>query len=359
MAKNTGRTFWLYDGRQFFNKNSALESAGDISRVSFHHHDEAFSKANWLVEPEKSWPDLLCERACQLRDSYDHLRLWYSGGVDSHTVLMTFIENKIPLDEICIMRTSPTADYEDPGNSEINFVALPFLRRIQPLLGKAKINLLDLGPRHYQKFFSDPDWAKQVNTIDFRLSYVSTASLLLPELISPIERGRKLANVTGGNKPRLEMENGRYYAFYWDEYLKWDLNEATRESLEEFYFSSELPEVHIKQCHMVKNHLKAKHPEMTDLKEFFRNDHPVYVNELNSIVRLPAPGGVSLGKSSTLLTPKAAYQLQQAREGNEEVFLLYQRRLEELESFDQWRFNNGHISSGFIGIKSQRYDLGA
>jgi len=358
MSRDTGRTYWCVNGKKYFSKVEALDAAADLRSISFHHHDDAFSKVDWLTEPALSWPELLRQRAQQLRDNYDYLRLWYSGGVDSHTVLMTFIENKIPLDEICLMRTSPIAQYEDPGNAEINLVALPFLRKIQHLLHNTKITVLDLGPELYLKLFSDPDWLKRVNTLDFRISYVSTVTYLLPELNSHLDRGIKLANITGGNKPRLEKEGGRYYAFYWDEYLKGDLNFSTHETLEEFYFSSELPAVHVKQCHMVKNYLKQNYPDMTDLREFFRNDHPRYVNELNNVVRLRAPGEISLGKSPKLISPKAQQQLMQAERGNRAVFDLYWRRLEEQGSFKNWRFNENTISSGFIGIRTKRYDLG-
>ena len=48
----------------------------------------------------KSFDELLKERCIQLRDKYNYLILYFSGGSDSETTLQSFIRSGIHLDEI-------------------------------------------------------------------------------------------------------------------------------------------------------------------------------------------------------------------------------------------------------------------
>ena len=98
-----GHTYWQVGDFKTISKVAALERAGgDIRKVRFHWMDEVWDQQNWTKEPEASWADLLRMRVWQLRNQYEHVALFYSGGWDSHTVLMAFIDNGVPLDEIVV-----------------------------------------------------------------------------------------------------------------------------------------------------------------------------------------------------------------------------------------------------------------
>ena len=96
----------IYDvGSENFSTSKilALQQADKTNQpVTWHFHDQAFSKFNWLVEPPGSLEYYYSQRCQQIRDKYDYLILYYSGGADSHNILTSFWKNKIHIDEIFV-----------------------------------------------------------------------------------------------------------------------------------------------------------------------------------------------------------------------------------------------------------------
>lgn len=95
-------------------------------KIRFHTGYDFYNK-DWRVEPVESLKELKKKRAQQIRDRYNKVALAYSGGTDSHTVLRSFVENNIKLDEIIINRTNHNPyrvwEYEN--------VTLPLLKEYQ------------------------------------------------------------------------------------------------------------------------------------------------------------------------------------------------------------------------------------
>ena len=59
-----------------------------------------FNIFDWSKEPTESWKELKKQRAQHIRDNYDYVVLYFSGGSDSTTVLNSFYDNNIYIDEI-------------------------------------------------------------------------------------------------------------------------------------------------------------------------------------------------------------------------------------------------------------------
>ena len=90
--------YWETNGLKFENKVKALTYATQNNTgVKFVYHDKVWKNFDRSVLGKVSLNQLYKERAQQLRDSYDYLILYYSGGADSHNVLMSFINNNIKL----------------------------------------------------------------------------------------------------------------------------------------------------------------------------------------------------------------------------------------------------------------------
>ena len=85
------------NGKFFYNKIDAILEANASGKwVEWDYHDAIFSQSKWDSNPPIELEDLYLQRALQLREAYDHLVLFYSGGVDSWYILNTFIKNNIP-----------------------------------------------------------------------------------------------------------------------------------------------------------------------------------------------------------------------------------------------------------------------
>ena len=104
------------------------------AKTGIHPHwdfnESVFSSYDWTVEPNESIADLYRQRAQQLRDKYDYIVLMFSGGADSTTVLRSFLDNDIKLDEaVSYMSYDATGNKDHFFNAEISPIFIfSFLR---------------------------------------------------------------------------------------------------------------------------------------------------------------------------------------------------------------------------------------
>ena len=105
--------------------------------------------------------DYSLEFVKQLRAEYDHIRLYYSGGFDSHAVLKYFLDNNIQLDETatvwCGLNKNDTNSVSD---REYKLSAEPYIQQHKNKIGK--ISYLHNGLEEYKQFYSNPDWLLDV-----------------------------------------------------------------------------------------------------------------------------------------------------------------------------------------------------
>jgi hypothetical protein len=114
---------------------------------------EYWDKHDWTVEPFQTWPQLMQARCVNLRQRYDWIRLWYSGGRDSHPILETFLSNNIHLDEIVIWYNPMDHD----RGPEVENIVLPMARKIVQANPKIKLTVLDFRLQDYEEVFSNDE----------------------------------------------------------------------------------------------------------------------------------------------------------------------------------------------------------
>jgi hypothetical protein len=72
---------------KFYSKLQAIEY---MQKTGVHLHwdfnEAVFSSYDWTMEPQETILELYRQRAQQLRDRYDYIALFWSGGADSETV---------------------------------------------------------------------------------------------------------------------------------------------------------------------------------------------------------------------------------------------------------------------------------
>ena len=133
--------YFYYDdlGQKYYNKFDALRSG---RKINIYFYDKEFSEFNWKVEPRESLNELYKLRAQQLRDKYDYLIVAWSGGADSTTIIDSFINNNILLDEIVI--AWPVSQTQGKYSANKSLDASNFNSEwdysIQPKLDYLKIN---------------------------------------------------------------------------------------------------------------------------------------------------------------------------------------------------------------------------
>ena len=146
------------NGQVYLNKYHALENCAEGHWPTWNFHNEAYSKETWSQEPQDDLYQLYQQRAMQLRLQYQNVLLYYSGGIDSHAILNTFIEHGIPLDGIIVSGSFSLNEELSQGcNQEQMLVAKPYLDN---LIAQGKITC----PVHYldtvdfHRKFEDENW---------------------------------------------------------------------------------------------------------------------------------------------------------------------------------------------------------
>lgn len=118
LEKNPYYNFYSVGEKIFNNKLAAIsywDANNHSSRIiwNYYHYDNEMNKLNYTIEPSESLQELYLHRAKKLREEYQYLILFYSGGHDSNQILETFFLNNIFVDEVCIWTHSKKINNPD------------------------------------------------------------------------------------------------------------------------------------------------------------------------------------------------------------------------------------------------------
>jgi len=267
---------WVVGDKHIYNQLEAWQEIGESKReFRFYFHDHVYDRYDWSKEPTQTWDNLVHQRCLQLRQKYRKLSLWYSGGRDSHHVLMSFARHKIPIDEILLlhwtMNPIRSAEYYD--------WQLPLANRYKEINPQVKITTVEVGSKQYERYYGwmTPDKKYFVDDGLFQPSDFEWFTVNLCN-ISDSSTGVIVAL----EKPYLYLSAGKIYHRFIDKII-----EEYRGSISEFemfYYAPEMPELYIKQCHMLANYIKQNYPNKDQgfFNEFIENPHGHYYSEFNT-----------------------------------------------------------------------------
>jgi hypothetical protein len=234
--------------------------------LKWNFNDEVYQSINWEQEPAESLSELYCKRAQQLREKYDYLVLWFSGGADSTNILDSFLLNNIKLDEVTsYVNYEATGDRFNFLNAEVYNVAVPRIeqaQKLQPWLRHTLVDLSQMTMDHFQKKDTKFDWVYHMNGY-FNPNNTSKQDIKLKvqHWRDMIDQGKRVCFIHGFDKPRVFNINGKYYFKFIDMIdgavsahnqmidRDWEFDEI-------FYWSPDAPLIPVKQAHVVKKFLK-------------------------------------------------------------------------------------------------------
>lgn len=263
---------YVVNGKKFASKSMAiLEAQLTQTDVEWYFFDEIFSKVKWQIEPEASLKELYVQRAKQIREAYDYVVVFCSGGADSNNVIRTFINNGIHVDEV--VGIAPVAGLNRYNwntvdrsvyntMSETKFALFPLLDEISVHSPTTKITIDD----SFESILAlKPDeWI-----------YESTGHLIGPNaavfgklekfqhLKNLAESGKRIGVVWGIDKPVMRIRyNGEVRLIIPDfpistprQPFKLPYPNVDRVL---FYYTHEMPELMVKQAHVVMKALRLR-----------------------------------------------------------------------------------------------------
>ena len=364
---------------KFYSKLDAIDA---MQKTKIHLHwdfnEAAYSCYDWKVEPLTSILELYRRRAEQIRNKYDYIILHYSGGADSQTVLDSFINNGIHVDEtVSWINYDSNFDKNSSFNSEAIRVAIPKMKKIQEKFPRIKHRVLDLTSLVMRVLRNDSenryDWFRDMNSF-FNVTTAGRESfgLKVPEWVELIESGKRVCHLYGFDKPRILHINGKF-VFRFIDFVD---SGPTIKSMagqqpytdEFFYWSPELPEIVIKQAHLIKNYLSR---DVTKLPFVSKQSSGLAYKEVNGEKHWLSNHGVhsliypnwdittySYGKTSSILFTDKEVWLREIERENP-LKKVWWTGLEKLWQSvpDYWKNNPQDISSGLVSCWSKDYFL--
>jgi hypothetical protein len=348
-------------GKKFLNSISAwqeIHRSGSAYKFAF--FDKEFKNFNWTVEPTATWDELSATRALQLRQKYPWLRLWYSGGRDSHHILKTFVDNNILIDEIVIFHNQ----FDNVRDNEMCNIVYPIAKQMVKHT-KTKIINATLSLDDYQETFKKNWW--DISPTDatqgwwFQPNNFSEMIKRRPDIFVLDHKRVKVGNIVGADRPWLNIVDGAWHMQINDRMFECCISDG---SFELFYLTNDLPDLHSKQCWMLLKHLEKNywHKDKTWIINYQQgNLGPELYDEMALCVGRGLAShwflGTGVNKTRDGLDSRFDKIKQHASISNLNSYKNYCTMMEDLKSTLPHVFNENNPFKGTIGIVSEKYFL--
>lgn len=271
--------FYTAGSFKTYSKLEAIEHTKITGQpVEWNFNRATFEQYDWTQEPPGSLDFWYGERARQIRERYDYIVLWFSGGADSHNVLMSFVKNNIFIDEIAHFHnlTAENGNKKAHLNEEIFATSAPITQDLiqnNPTYRNTKQRLLDLTDLEFNVL------TKQSNRWDYFYQvgqYLAPNHLArsyiretVPDYLDLLHQGKSICFIHGTEKPSVAQRNNKWYVGFsdcFDNAVSPRTQTLARpwEHDELFYWSDSLPQLIAKQAHVIKKFLCQLTPAMVD-----------------------------------------------------------------------------------------------
>ena len=134
------KTYSVYQLMDYYQKNPH-----PYKKIEWIYNDHFFSRYDWTQEPKESLDELYKNRAKELREKYDYIVLYYSGGYDSANMLRAFLDNGIYPDEICVFYSRyDTISHQFHELKDITWKKLEEIEKLYPQIKIRKFDYADI-----------------------------------------------------------------------------------------------------------------------------------------------------------------------------------------------------------------------
>lgn len=317
--------------KSFQNKLEAIRENTVSKRPIRYRTPDSYYSHDFTMKTKQSLEELCATHAKTLRSQYDDIHLFYSGGSDSHYILQTFLDNKIKLDKVIMVKSGyKSADFE------IDDYALPFI----------KSTGLDFEVRqpsqdYYRRYYLEtPLDSRTQNEYwhHYRLNNHFENVYNTPE-------GQ--LNLFGKEKPRLCHVDGKWYTYF--------LDISTTTQPGQYNFFMEDPEIYAKQCHMLVDSTE-KHKDQSEYNLVTHyNEHQYFWNVGIGRYRYGDKFPLKDLDASGYHNNKDKLALQSA---DPELVIAWKRRNRKLiEQYGPQWFNQNDPALGTVGVFSDFFGL--
>lgn len=270
----TGISFYTCDGITFQSKIQACIYSQKINKPVkwvFGLHD-IYSKYAWNIEPIETLDELYDRRARELREQYDYIVISYSGGADSHNVLMSFYRQGLHVDEVLTNHITKVTenvtdfsgkDYRPQNyNAEHQLNAVAKLQWIHTNMPGTLVSEVDISDAVLDSFNPiDESWVLNQNAHLNVAHRFRTNYFYLKAFKNNLDSGKKIGFVVGIDKPRTFIENNMLTLSFADATIfNSSINDHNVDydnvTIEPFYWANSTAPMICKQVHIIKRFIE-------------------------------------------------------------------------------------------------------
>lgn len=243
--------FYVVDGQRYFSTLEAwhqINSGAQSWRLSL--FEDCFDNLTWSADPVESFDQLITKRIDSIASKYKKIRLWYSAGRDSHFILKEFVKRKVKIDELIyihwhnmdlfrhedsIVSTAVNDVYKDSGMEIPTFKIFRANREEQTT------------------YWKNVATGKISAGVGCNLGFSHNSTSAIIDSFSQFQ-DPDYCNLIGLEKPRLAVKNNQVYYQITD--LSIVQSWSNRHNTEWFFLNDSVPELVVKQTHMLLNGAK-------------------------------------------------------------------------------------------------------
>lgn len=227
-----GDQFGYYTVGDKFKTYSKLLAIEEMQKtgthLEWHFNQPQYQSYDWTKEPNESLDELYRQRAQQIRDKYDYIVVWYSGGADSWCVLDSFVKNNIKIDEIAhVVSYEGDQDKHSVFNEEIFYTAIPHTQKILEEYPDTKQRVVDISTIIDKLYLRQDVKFDYIYNIKGIMSANSLARSYIREYVDEykkiIDSGKSMCFVWGAEKPRIKKFNDKYHVCFIDVFSETNL----------------------------------------------------------------------------------------------------------------------------------------
>jgi hypothetical protein len=250
--------YYADDGACFASKINALNYSSKTGhKIYTNYYDNVYSTLNWKQEPPLSLYEYYVLQAKRIRDTYDKVIMFFSGGHDSTQILEIFHKNNIKLDKIVIVgsfKQDENSNSNANQNIEAYKNAFPYVEKLGLSNICEKVDYTDYFndiSKQLTIVKYDSEWIDQVGT---RFSPTHLVWRQIEEIVVPNSwRDRKTALIFGMERTTLYYENGKYGFKFSDKTVNGLGNFYKTDYSDRIYFfwDPTFPNIIVKQLHLL------------------------------------------------------------------------------------------------------------
>jgi hypothetical protein len=197
-----------------------------------------------------------------LRSKNKTVKLMYSGGTDSATILDLAHQHDITIDETI---TLVIQDIDYPSNTEQKNIVMPSLEKYRQVINKASVVVYthEEIERHFEDkyaFFSGP--CDAVIPVGFTAAKYTA--------LEPYMNQEGACVISGIDKPEVLYYNGKWYATCVDSAVAW--GDQSIKNLVPFYMDAGNIKGYVKDCLLFRNYIIEKQLVNNKSFQFFQPD---------------------------------------------------------------------------------------